>query len=98
MPTVAIGHLHELQVSVPEQAERLLEILEARGSGQWATFSELVADCEAPIEVVGRFLALLELYRSRTVAFDQSEPLGVLQVSWTGERPTNEALVEVRDE
>ena len=97
-PTVAIGHLHELQVSVPEQAERLLAMLESRGSGQWATFSELVADCAAPMEVVGRFLALLELYRSRTVAFDQSEPLGVLQISWTGERPTSETLVEVRDE
>jgi segregation and condensation protein A len=93
VPTVSLGHLHELQVSVPEQAKKLLEILEARGSGHWATFSELVADCEAPIEVVGRFLALLELYRSRTVAFDQSEPLGVLQISWTGERPA-----EVRDE
>jgi segregation and condensation protein A len=98
VPTVAIEHLHELKISVPEQAKRLLAILEARGSGQWASFSELVADCQAPIEVVGRFLALLELYRSRAVAFEQSEPLGVLQVSWTGERPTSEALVEVRDE
>ena len=98
VPTVSVGHLHEVQVSVPEQAKKLLAILEARGSGAWATFSELVADCEASMEVVGRFLALLELYRSRAVAFDQSEPLGVLQISWTGERPVSEALVEVRDE
>jgi segregation and condensation protein A len=98
VPTVALGHLHELKVSVPEQAKKLLAILEARGSGQWASFSELVADCTASIEVVGRFLALLELYRSRTVAFDQSEPLGVLQISWTGERATSEASVEVRDQ
>jgi segregation and condensation protein A len=41
---------------------------------------------------VGRFLALLELYRARAVAFDQSEPLGALQISWTGERPTNDYL------
>jgi len=98
VPTVALGHLHDLKVSVPEQAKKLLAILEARGSGQWASFSELVADCTATIEVVGRFLALLELYRARTVAFDQLEPLGVLQISWTGERPTSEALVEVRDQ
>jgi len=98
VPTVALEHLHELQVSIPEQATKLLAMLEARGSGQWASFSELVADCAAPIEVVGRFLALLELYRSRAVAFDQSEPLGVLQISWTGERPTAEASVEVRDQ
>jgi segregation and condensation protein A len=98
VPTVTIEHLHDLTVSVPEQAEKLLAILEARGSGQWATFSELVADCQAPMEVVGRFLALLELYRTQTVAFDQSEPLGVLQISWTGERPTSEAVAEVRDQ
>ena len=88
VPTVAIEHLHELQISIPEQARLLLTVLQARGSGAWATFSELVADCQAPMEIVGRFLALLELYRSRAVAFEQSEPLGVLQISWTGERPT----------
>lgn len=97
VPTVAIGHLHEATVSVPEQAERLLALLETRGTGSWASFTELVADCQVPIEIVGRFLALLELYRTRAVAFDQAEPLGVLQVSWTGERPTNEELVKADD-
>ena len=93
VPTVATEHLHEMHVSVPEQAKRLLWFLEQRGIGQWAAFSDLIAECQ-PIEIVGRFLALLELYRSRAVAFDQVEPLGVLQVSWTGERPTNEELRE----
>ena len=92
MPTVGTEHLHEVMVSVPEQVGNLMTLLERRGIGQWASFSELVADCAAPIEIVGRFLALLELYRARAVAFDQSEPLGVLQVSWTGERPTNDHL------
>jgi segregation and condensation protein A len=98
VPTVATDHLHQVIVSVPEQVSNLMNLLESRGIGQWATFSELVADCGAPIEIVGRFLALLELYRSRAVAFDQSEPLGVLQVSWTGERPTNDHLVAEVDQ
>jgi segregation and condensation protein A len=89
VPTVATEHLHQVIVSVPEQVGNLMALLERRGVGQWATFSELVADCGAPIEIVGRFLALLELYRARAVAFDQSEPLGALQISWTGERPNN---------
>ena len=89
---VATEHLHEFMVSVPEQAGQLLAELERRGPGQWATFSELVADCREPILIVGRFLALLELYRARAVAFDQSEPLGVLQVSWTGDRPSSEVI------
>ena len=93
VPVVETEHLHELMVSVPEQARQLLGVLERRGVGQWASFSELVADCEVSIEIVGRFLALLELYRARAVAFDQSEPLGVLQVSWTGDRPTDQDLV-----
>lgn len=102
VPTVGIEHLHQVIVSVPEQVGTLLALLETRGIGQWASFRDLVADCQAPIEIVGRFLALLELYRARAVAFDQSEPLGVLQVSWTGERPTNQHLatedaVEVED-
>jgi segregation and condensation protein A len=93
VPTVGTGHLHAARVSVPEQAERLLEVLERRGVGSWASFSELVADCSEPILIVGRFLALLELYRARAVAFEQSEPLGVLQISWTGNRMVNEELV-----
>jgi len=93
VPVVSTDHLHVSRVSVPEQAERLLAFLQTRGVGYWASFSELVADCSEPIQIVGRFLALLELYRARTVAFDQSEPLGVLQVSWTGDQVINEDLV-----
>lgn len=92
-PTVGTDHLHAARVSVPEQAERLLEALERRGVGQWASFSELVADCTEPILIVGRFLALLELYRARAVTFEQSEPLGALQISWTGNRMVNDGLV-----
>jgi len=93
VPTVGTDHLHTSRVSVPEQAERLMELLEGRGVGHWASFSDLVSDCAEPIEIVGRFLALLELYRARAVAFDQPEPLGVLQISWTGDRLANDDLV-----
>jgi segregation and condensation protein A len=98
VPIVGTEHLHEMMVSVPEQVGNLMGLLESRGIGQWATFAELVADCGAPIEIVGRFLALLELYRARAVAFEQSEALGVLQVSWTGERPNNEHLATAEAE
>ncbi len=92
VPAVGLDHLHQVAVSVPEQAANLMSLLEQRGIGHWATFSDLVADCRMPLEIVGRFLALLELYRARAVAFEQPEALGVLQISWTGERPTSEQL------
>ena len=93
VPVVSTDHLHISRVSVPEQAERLLDVLQRRGVGHWASFAELVADCDESIEIVGRFLALLELYRARTITFEQSEPLGVLQISWTGNLMVNEDLV-----
>jgi segregation and condensation protein A len=98
IPTVETEHLHETMISIPEQAGHVLEALQRRGVGGWATFSELVADCREAIEIVGRFLALLELYRVRAVAFEQPEPLGLLQVSWTGDRPSDEDLVKAADE
>lgn len=98
VPSVGVDHLHVQGVSVPEQARRLLSMLEERGIGTWASFSDLVADCGATIEIVGRFMALLELFRANAVAFDQPEPLGVLQVSWTGDRPTSEYLAMAVEE
>lgn len=94
VPVVSTEHLHASRVSVPEQAEQLLAMLERRGVGQWASFHDLVADCSEPIMIVGRFLGLLELYRARAVVFEQAEPLGALQVAWTGNEQINEDLVK----
>jgi segregation and condensation protein A len=78
-PTVGLDHLHASTVSVPEQVEILSGRLRRRGT---ATFAELVEDCEHGIEVVGRFLAVLEMYRSRDVALDQPEAFAELRVRW----------------
>ncbi len=85
VPTVGLDHLHASPVSVPEQAAIILDLLRQRGEGAWAGFGDLVVGCEETVQIVARFLALLELYRQRAVAFEQLEPLGDLLVSWTGE-------------
>ncbi len=86
VPQVGLGHLHVSTVSVPEQALRIGEILRNAGAGSWVSFTELVSRMRERSRVVARFLALLELYRERAVAFEQPEALGALMVSWTGER------------
>jgi segregation and condensation protein A len=43
--------------------------------------------------VVARFLALLELYRDGSVAFDQVTPLGELHIRWTGTADGEVAVV-----
>jgi segregation and condensation protein A len=79
VPLVDIGHVHAPAVSVREQAAVLASRL--RGAAP-ATFRALVMDCSGTAEVVGRFLALLELYRENAVAFEQVVPLGELHVRW----------------
>lgn len=81
---VRTDHLHAVEVSVPEQAGKMLGTLRLAGAGVWLSFAALTRDCTRSMEVVGRFLALLELYKARAVETDQSEALGPLEVQWTG--------------
>lgn len=78
---VSLAHLHAPQVSVREQADLLIEKLSA---ATVATFRGLVADATSTLVVVARFLALLELFRDRVIAFEQLTPLGELTVRWLG--------------
>jgi segregation and condensation protein A len=80
-PRVPIDHIHAQRVSVREHAIILRDKLSRVGR---ATFRSLTHDCQHTLELVARFLALLELYREGAVAFDQVAPLGELHVRWTG--------------
>lgn len=81
---VGLGHIHSDTVSVPEQAGKILETLRLLGAQRWLSFAALTRDCTASMEIVGRFLALLELYKARAVETEQPEALGELTVAWTG--------------
>lgn len=74
-----IDHVHVPRVSVREHMLLIRERLRQRGA---ATFRAVVADCQNTLEVVARFLALLELYRDGAVAFDQAAALAELRIRW----------------
>nr|BFE69804.1 segregation/condensation protein A [Actinoplanes digitatis] len=80
-PEVSIAHIHQVRVSVREHAALISERLRRVGS---ATFGLLIADCENTLEVVARFLALLELYREGLVEFEQPVSLEEMTVRWVG--------------
>jgi len=80
-PAVSIEHLHLVRVSVREHAAIVRDLLMR---ARTATFRVLCADCQSTLEVVARFLALLELYGEGLVAFEQIQALGELTVRWTG--------------
>jgi segregation and condensation protein A len=79
---VSVAHLHTPTVSVREQAAIVSDRLRRSGT---ATFRSLTADCRATVEIVARFLALLDLFRDGFVAFEQLAPLGDLLVRWTNQ-------------
>ena len=93
-PTVSIAHIHQIQVSVREQAAVVVEKLREL---RVATFQVLVDDAPDTLHVVARFLALLELFRERAVSFDQDQAIAYaeLTVRWTGDDVND---IEVDDE
>lgn len=82
VPLVGVDHVHAPRVSVREHAIVIAGRLRRLKA---ATFRTLCQDCEGTLEVVARFLALLELYREGAVGFEQLAPLGELHVRWVGE-------------
>lgn len=89
---VGVEHLHVPLVSVREQAAILVGRLRRQ---RVSTFRSLIADCDSTMLVVGRFLALLEMFREALVTFEQVAPLGDLTVRWTG---SDEGEIDLRDE
>ncbi len=89
-PGISTTHIHAPAVSVREQAAILVERLRRRGV---STFRALTDDAPNTLVVIGRFLALLELYRDGVVTFEQAAALGDLSVRWVGPDDDAEAAV-----
>jgi segregation and condensation protein A len=79
--TVDMSHVAPIRASVTEALERVKAGLSRRGE---ARFRELVRDCRDRIQVVVRFLALLELHARGEVALRQAETFGDIEVRWEG--------------
>ena len=92
---VSISHIHVQRVSVREQAAIIVERLRRQGT---STFRALIADCDSTLVVVGRFLALLELYRESAVSFEQITPLGDLTIRWMAGADVDISVTDEFDE
>ncbi len=73
------AHVARPAASLSEELQIIVERLKSHPK---TTFSTLVSDAGSTAVIVTRFLALLELYRRGAVQFDQTVPLGTLQVRW----------------
>jgi segregation and condensation protein A len=59
-----------------------------------STFSELCRAAAGRVEVVARFLALLELFKSGAVDLTQAERFGDIRARWTGEVTVDDVIAE----
>ena len=92
---VFIEHIFQPQVSVAEQANLVADRLQRTSV---TTFRALVADAESTMVTVARFLAILELFRSDLVVFEQLDPLAELVIRWVGENTEEISITDEYDD
>jgi segregation and condensation protein A len=81
LPVVSLDHLTNIRVSVTEAIAELTDELARSGR---ATFRELTSAFVEKIEIVVRFLAVLELFKQGLVDLDQCESFGEIVIEWRG--------------
>ncbi|MGZ8598943.1 MAG: segregation and condensation protein A [Actinomycetota bacterium] len=80
-PMLDLSHVTPIRYTIDEAREAVRLQLDRLGS---ASFRDLVADCDERIQIVVRFLALLDLYREGKVDLAQAETFGEISVRWEG--------------
>ena len=81
-PTLDLTHVTPIRYTMAEAMSAVERRIE--DFGRSASFRDLVADCEERIQIVVRFLALLELYRDGQVELLQGDTFGEIRVEWQG--------------
>jgi segregation and condensation protein A len=81
-PLLDLSHVTPIRYTMDEARAAVRSHLDRLGE---ATFRDLVADCDERIQIVVRFLVLLDLYREGKVDLAQAETFGEIQVRWEGD-------------
>lgn len=79
VPRVSLEHVAPVRASVAEAVEELVEELSRLKT---TTFAHLSAGLSERLEVIIRFLALLELYKQGRVELEQAGSFAELSVTW----------------
>ena len=95
-PQVVIdtSHVHLVKASVRDAITEMASILKTE---EKATFEELCGRGRTRIEIVVRFLGLLELFKAGLIDLDQVERFGSIEAVWVGEELSDETLSDVEE-
>ncbi|MGY6499666.1 MAG: segregation and condensation protein A [Acidimicrobiales bacterium] len=81
VPRVELDHVAPIRLSVAEAVDELLDELPRVGR---IGFRALTSSLVERLEVVVRFLAILELFKQGMVDLDQPTTFGEIEIVWTG--------------
>ncbi|MEL7207937.1 MAG: ScpA family protein [Actinomycetota bacterium] len=80
-PRLDLDHVAPIRVSVTDAIDELVAELPDLGT---VRFSEITSSLVDRLDVIVRFLAVLELFKSGWVELDQPTTFGELTIAWTG--------------
>jgi segregation and condensation protein A len=90
VPRVDLRHLHMVQANVSDALAELVDELPRSGP---ITFRRLTGDLAERLEVVVRFLAVLELFKQGLVDLDQADSFGDILITWIGDENDVEGVL-----
>ena len=93
--SIDLFHVAPIRASVADALMEMLETLPKLGK---VTFRQITEAIHDRIEVVVRFLAILELYKQGRVTLEQTDRFGDIEVQWTAGDDTGfEAVLQIDD-
>lgn len=81
VPVVSVEHIHSIRITVMDAVEELVDELPRVGR---VTFRDLTSSLVERLEIVVRFLAVLELFKQGAIEIDQPRAFGDFVIIWTG--------------
>jgi segregation and condensation protein A len=88
-PRIDLFHVAPIRVSVADAVAELVDELPRVGR---ITFARLTASLVERLDVIVRFLAVLELFKQGLVDIDQTEHFGTIVIEWSGADPAEAAM------
>lgn len=85
-------HVSPIRFTVAEAVEEMMDDLPRMGT---TSFRHLTSGLVERLEIVVRFLALLELFKQGYIELDQHDRFGDITVQWTGIGPEGEMPMEI---
>jgi segregation and condensation protein A len=94
VPVVDLFHVSPVKASVADALTELLDELPRVGR---ITFRRLTSGLIDRLDVIVRFLALLEMFKQGLVELDQAERFGDIDIVWVAEAPISVGALAIDD-